>query len=660
MNSRIYTGHVMHARLDPVKHAFRYPIYCYAFDLDELEYLDRTVFGFGYNRLRPVALFDRDYLDESTGSIRHKLIRLLGIEEENRFGRIVLVTFARYFNYTFRPVSFYFCYDLEDTLSCCVAEVNNTFGERHVYILDDLMVGDNGCVSASSSKAFHVSPFNDMTGRYEFSFLNTFDFLDLRIDLIREGQAILKTQLQGNGVPFHSLNLARVILRQPLTAWLNMPRIMAQAARLRFRKHLPIYRKPNPSSPDTIRIAPPTLLQRFGMVCIFKFLNRLKCGSLKISLPDGSERTCGDHRISQPIELKIRNYNFFWQVLFNGDIGFGESYMAGDWECDKLTDIFKIFIDDLESMDTRGLPLAWMGRIINRWRHVSRSNTPTGSKRNIVDHYDLDNRFFSTFLDETMTYSCALFENPEDTLEQAQRAKLRSVIRKARIGPDDHVLEIGSGWGSFAIEATKSTGCRVTTLTLSKEQQKLAQERIKQAGLQDRIDVQLRDYREVTGRFDRIVSIEMLEAVGHKHFGSFFAALERLLKPNGLVVLQVITIPDQRYRRYRRDVDFIQAHIFPGGLIPSLTALGEAMTKHSRLVIEHQENFNQHYARTLHQWRQRFMSKRKTISSLGFPTEFQRKWEYYLAYCEAGFSNRILNLMQIVLTRPGNRNLTPL
>ena len=657
MKSSIYTGHVMHARLEPVKHAFRYPVYFYAIDLDELDSLDRTVWGFGYNRLCPVALHDRDYLDESSRSIREKIARVLGEERMERIARIVLVTSPRYFNYTFSPANFYHCYAADGELFCCVVEVHNTFRERHVYVLDNLEPAPDGCKSASSAKMFHVSPFNNMAGGYGFMFSIAGDAIDIQVTLVRENRPILRARLQGRGQPLTAANMARVILSHPLAGWLTMPRILAQAVRLHFGKKLPVYPKPNPCSPDTIRIAPPTLLQRLAMKQVLNLLMRLECGCLKLVFPDGSEKTCGDSFSQDGVSVRVHNYDFFWRVIIGGDIAFGESYMAGDWECDDLTEVFRFFARSQEAMENKGLPLSWLGRAAKRLQHIARRNSLSGSRRNIAQHYDLSNEFFATFLDRTMTYSCAMFENPSDTLEDAQRNKLRALIRKANIGPTDHVLEIGSGWGSFAIETSRTTGCRVTTLTLSEQQWSLATERIRAAGLQDRIDVQLRDYREMTGQFDRIVAVEMLEAIGVANYGVFFSALERLLKPGGLVVLQVITIPDQRYREYCRSVDFIQTHIFPGGAIPSLTVLCEAMTKHSGLVVEHLENFNQDYARTLREWRERFMQQGERISSLGFSPEFRRKWEYYLSYCEAGFSERLLNLLQIVLTRPGNRSL---
>jgi cyclopropane-fatty-acyl-phospholipid synthase len=290
-------------------------------------------------------------------------------------------------------------------------------------------------------------------------------------------------------------------------------------------------------------------------------------------------------------------------------------------------------------------------------RHVARDNSHFGSRRNIREHYDLSNDFFGLFLDEAMNYSCGIYRTDEDTLEQAQRNKLQAVIRKARIGAGDHVLEIGCGWGAFALEAARETGCRVTGITISKEQYELARQRVAQAGLQDRVTILLRDYRHVDGVFDRIVSIEMLEAVGHRYFGDFFRCCEKLLTADGIAVLQTITVPDHRYDEYRKGSDWIQKHIFPGGHLPSLGALCDAMARNSHLVVEHLENIGIHYARTLREWRHRFEKNLDGVAQLGFDRTFQRKWLYYLSFCEAAFETRSLGNLQMVLSRPHNANL---
>ena len=298
---------------------------------------------------------------------------------------------------------------------------------------------------------------------------------------------------------------------------------------------------------------------------------------------------------------------------------------------------------------------ALWGKVRNRLRHLLNSNTVTGSRRNIYAHYDLGNDFFKLFLDPTLMYSCARFEDG-DTLETAQRRKVASILDKARIEPGDEVLEIGSGWGTCAIEAAKR-GAKVTTLTISERQFEFVKERVKREGFEGKVAVRFCDYRKAEGRYDKIVSIEMIEAVGHEFLGVFFATCDRLLKPNGLVVIQAITIPDQTYEAYRRGCDWIQKHIFPGALLPSLTALSNAMTGNSRLVTESVENIGIHYSRTLREWRRTLLSKPEAVKALGFNDEFLRTWEYYFCYCEAAFGTRTLGDLQLVLTRPNNARL---
>jgi cyclopropane-fatty-acyl-phospholipid synthase len=328
--------------------------------------------------------------------------------------------------------------------------------------------------------------------------------------------------------------------------------------------------------------------------------------------------------------------------------------MHGAWDSDDLPGTIAFFIRNRPSLRDGQFGSSILARALEALRYLRRANTLAGSLRNIRRHYDLSNAFFQTFLDPTMAYSCAVFARAGEPLEVAQRRKYEAIIAKGRIGAADHVLEIGCGWGGFAIHAARVTGCRLTGITISQEQFRLASARVAAAGLGDRVQILFRDYRDMAGRFDKIVSIEMLEAVGHAYYGLFFRQLERLLRPHGLAVLQTITIPDQHYEAYRREHDWIRKHIFPGGLLPSLTVLTRTMTRHSHLMVEHLENIGNHYATTLALWRRRFESDPETLQRLGFDRVFRRKWSYYLASCEAGFRTRVLGDLQLVLTREGN------
>lgn len=657
MNSRIYIGDVMHARLAPVEHRFVYPLYWYVFDLDELPQLDREVRGFGYNRMNLVSIRDADYL-RGAGSIREKLMAVLRERGcDDGVARVELVTMARCFNYIFIPVSFYYGYRADGSLRCAVAEVNNTFRERHLYVLDRPK-GDapQFLVRYEHPKAFHVSPFNDLRGGYEFSLSALGDEMNVRVDLVRDGGTVIQTALRGKAIPLTTENLRRTVWRRPLTAALNIPRIVWEAGKLYFGKKLEVHAKPPPSSPMTFE-ADPTLRERAAVRAVTAFFSRIRRGVLTVVMPDGSRRRFGGAEPGREVEMRAPTYRFFWRMLRDGDVGFGECYVERDMDCDDVTELLALFVDNAEFMDDRNIRFSWVGRFFNRIRHELRRNTLLGSRKNIEAHYDLGNEFYKTFLDESMMYSSALYLRDDETLEQAQKNKLQALIRKARLGPQDHVLEIGCGWGGFAIEAVRTTGCRVTGITLSREQLALGRERVAAAGLQDRIQLEICDYRKVEGSFTKIVSIEMLEAVGHEYLGAFFRACDRVLAPDGLVALQVITIPDQRYDAYRRSTDWIQKHVFPGGVTPSLTALSAAMTRHSRFMVESLENIGPDYARTLREWRLRFEAHREELLKMGYDETFQRKWRYYLSYCEAGFAGRYINDLHLVLTRQGNRAL---
>jgi cyclopropane-fatty-acyl-phospholipid synthase len=645
----------MHARAHPVHNRFQYPVYFYVFDVDELAELDRTIPLFGHNRLRPVAVHDRDYLLSGTEHLREKVEAILARGGNGQHPeRIDLVTSARYLHYVFNPVSFFYCYGEDSDLMTVIVQVNNTFGEMHVYPLRETIGAKRGYLGHfRADKAFHVSPFFDRIGSYEFSLSDSRgEELDILIQYSQGQDLVFAARLRGTGQPLTAGSLTRTIARHPVMAALTTPRITRQAARLRFRKHLPVFRKPAPASPDTIRPAPPALLDRLGRKTLERLLGRLSRGRLSLVSPDGSVRTFGEPGTGREAFITVRDHSFYRRTLFSGDIGFGESFTAAEWVTDDLVQVLSLLAENLEDAGEQRHRLSALGRGAMFVQHLLRPNTVQGSCRNIGNHYDLSNDFFSAFLDPTMTYSCALFEGPDDTLETAQMNKIRSIIRRAGITADDHVLEIGCGWGSFAIEAARSTGCRVTGITISENQMALARERVDRAGLADRVSVELLDYRHITGVYDRVVSIEMAEAVGHGNLGRYFNVVDRALRPGGAALIQVITIPDHRYHRYRRSSDWIRKHIFPGGHLPSLEAMKEAMDRESGLELTEIEDIGPHYTRTLILWRTGLTGHADRIRDLGFDDSFIRKWQYYFAYCEAGFATGNLHNYQMVLNKP--------
>lgn len=343
----------------------------------------------------------------------------------------------------------------------------------------------------------------------------------------------------------------------------------------------------------------------------------------------------------------------FWSALaFSGTVGAGAAYGEGHWDCDDLTTLVRILVRNREVLDGMEGGLARLTAPLRAAWHGLRKNSTRGSRRNIEAHYDLGNEFFRTFLDESMTYSCAIFERDDSTLHEASLAKLDRICRKIGLREHHHVLEIGTGWGSFAIHAASTYGCRVTTTTVSPSQHRLAVERVRDAGLEDRVAVLLVDYRDLTGTYDRVVSIEMIEAVGHRFYDAYFGKCASLLADDGVMCLQAITIQDQLYRRALNEVDFIQRYIFPGSCIPSNEAICASVTRATDMKLFHLEDIGPHYARTLAEWRRRLGWRRSEARALGLPESMLRLWDFYFCYCEGGFEERVLGTVQMLLTKP--------
>jgi cyclopropane-fatty-acyl-phospholipid synthase len=388
-------------------------------------------------------------------------------------------------------------------------------------------------------------------------------------------------------------------------------------------------------------------------------LEGLELGSLVLRLPDGSRRRFGAPAAPPELaaELAVHRWRFFGRVLRAADVGAGEAYVDGDWSTPDLVALTRLFLANEQRLAPPRL-VAWLRRGRDRVRHLLRANTRAQARRNIHAHYDLSNDFYRLFLDPGMTYSAAIFEPPGIGLEEAQRAKYARLAAGAGIRPGDRVLEIGCGWGGFAEYAAGELGCRVTGITLSEAQAAYARSRLAERGLGERVEIRVQDYRDLAGRWDAIVSIEMLEAVGHRFLDPFFAVCGRVLAPGGRMALQTISIPDQVYDRYRRGIDWIRLAIFPGGHLPSLGAIQGALARRSDLVIERLEDIGGHYATTLALWRERFAERLDAVRALGFDERFVRTWDFYLATCEAAFRHRQIFDLQLVLGRcaaPGSQ-----
>jgi len=378
----------------------------------------------------------------------------------------------------------------------------------------------------------------------------------------------------------------------------------------------------------------------------------------QVTLVDGaSHQRYGQRTARCPLSvtLQVHDPRFYSDIAFGGSIGAGEAWMQGYWSVNDLTALVRILLQNRAVLDGMETGLARLTAPLQKALHWLNRNTRDGSRRNIAAHYDLGNDFFALFLDPTMMYSSAIFAQPNMSLEAAQLARLEHICRKLDLSPRDHLLEIGTGWGGMAIYAATHYGCRVTTTTISQEQYKLASERVRAAGLEDRISVLLKDYRDLDGQYDKLVSIEMIEAVGHDFYDTYFGKCAALLKDDGLMLLQAITIADQRYEAARKSVDFIQRYIFPGSCIPSVTAMSASITRASDLKLAHLEDIGPHYATTLRLWRENFFRNIEAVRALGYPESFIRMWEFYLCYCEGGFEERALGDVHMLLAKPGNR-----
>jgi len=389
-------------------------------------------------------------------------------------------------------------------------------------------------------------------------------------------------------------------------------------------------------------------------------LAKMPVGRLQMTYADGKVRDFGNPDLEVSASVKINDdREFFKRCAFYGNIGMGEAYTDGLWDTPDIRAVISWFITNMQALqgaDTSSDKLPGVGllKVVNWFRHLRRANTVGNSRRNISEHYDLGNEFYGLWLDATMTYSCAKFEDSEQEFEDAQNAKYEALCQKLKLKATDHVLEIGCGWGGFGTYAAKTYDCRVTGVTISEEQAKFARERVKREGVEDKFEVRIQDYRHIEGQFDKIVSIEMIEAVGDKFHKSFFAKCHEVLAPDGIMALQMITVPDNRYESLTKGVDWIQKTIFPGSLLMSVGRVNEVLVKTSDLFLHDLEDFGAFYVRTLDNWHDRFNAAKESLLKLGFDEPFMRTWNYYLKYCEAGFATRNISVVQAVYTRPNN------
>lgn len=401
--------------------------------------------------------------------------------------------------------------------------------------------------------------------------------------------------------------------------------------------------------------AKPRVSDGIAKAAVRRSLEKIRNGALDIV--DGDERLrFGDRSADRPdAEIIVMDPRFYSDIAFGGSIGAGEAYMDGKWRCDDLVELTRLLLQNREALDGMEGGLAWLTAPLQKFYRWVNRNSRDGARRNIAAHYDLGNDFFSLWLDPTMMYSSAIFPSPDAGLHEAQLFRLDHICRRLDLQPGEHLLEIGTGWGALAVHAAKNFGCRVTTTTISREQYEKACERVAEAGLEDRVNVVMEDFRDLEGTYDKLVSIEMIEAVGHELFETYFQKCSDLLKPDGAMLVQAITMADQRYEEYRKSVDFIQRYIFPGGALPSNALMVDAAARLTDLRLLGVEDIGLHYARTLRHWRHNFFDAIDDVRGQGFSDTFIRMWEFYLATCEGGFLERAISTVQLVFTKPDCR-----
>lgn len=395
----------------------------------------------------------------------------------------------------------------------------------------------------------------------------------------------------------------------------------------------------------------------FDKICrnlMLGYLAKLQQGCIEL-VEDHDKQLLGDPQADLRVTLTIVDPAFYQKLVLGGSVGAGESYIEGHWRTDNLTALVQIFARNMTLLDQLESGWARLSKPALKLLNWRNRNSKSQSKKNISAHYDLGNSMYQLFLDSSMMYSSAVYPSADSSLAEAQQYKLKLICDRLQLQPSDHLIEIGTGWGSLAIFAARNYGCRVTTTTISREQHDYAKAQIAAAGLEEQITLLFQDYRELTGQYDKLVSIEMIEAVGHEYLDGYFAKCSSLLKAEGLMLLQAITIADQRYEFYRREVDFIKKFVFPGGCLPSMFRMTQAAAQHTDLVVRQVQDIGLDYARTLADWCSNFMAARDAVHQLGYDDRFVRLWHFYLCYCEGGFLERATSAVHVLLSKPGHR-----
>ncbi|MDA8309887.1 MAG: DUF1365 family protein [Actinomycetota bacterium] len=632
MRSAIYEGTVVHHRLATVDHRFSYRIAMPFVDLDEIDDLCRLHPLWSAERPNVVSYRRRDFLPDRPGpladAVRDLVAERLGCRPR---GPVAMLGHLRTWGWLFNPITLYYCFDPEGVhVESLVAEVTNTpWHERHVYV-----VGGPG--RHRFQKELHVSPFFDSDMDYELSYREPGEHLGLSMRNVRGGETLFGAGLRLERHEADRRALGRLVWSHRLMTMRVSAGIYRQAAALR-RAGAPIV--PHPSGRPLSR----ALVTGLG--------RHLRHGTLVLEDARGV-RTMG---AGEPrARVRVHDPVAYAALARHGSVGLAESYVDGLWDSDDLTDLVRILAAHRgaagRARDRAGQAASVLTDPVRRLRR----RPPSQDRRDVRAHYDIGNELFALMLDPTLSYSCALFERPGMTLEEASLAKLDRICQKLDLSPADHVVEIGTGWGGFAVHAATRYGCRVTSTTISSEQYAHARDWVARAGVSDRVTILEEDYRNLRGQYDKLVSIEMVEAVDWRVLDTYFRTCAALLRPAGLMALQAITIADQSYERAKNSTDFIKAYIFPGSCLPSVSSLARAAARTDLRVVD-LEDIGRHYAETLRRWRDNVDEHASAIHALGFDERFVRMWRFYLSYCEGAFLERHISDVQLVLAKPGWR-----
>ncbi|MCS6892976.1 MAG: DUF1365 family protein [Deltaproteobacteria bacterium] len=641
-------GSTTHERFKPVHNRFHYSHDYLMFELHNFDSLRKLRF-FSVNKFNLMSIVDTDYFFGLKKSILHQLKEFfeMRLKRDLNCQYVFCLTTPRVLNFVFNPVNFYFGFNKNNPVFF-LAEINNTFWERYIYF-EDLSVREK--FYFTWKKNFFISPFFPREGEYSV-FLNIASSIYIQFIYRIGKERVFSANYSGQVTQLNGRNSLLIhFLRNPFSFYSTLPKIYAQAVKLWLLKGVGVFRKPSPEGTTLVWARPYMVSTQILQNAFRNKLRRCERGRLVIVLPDGHEEVYEGGKSGYSAELRIKDFVLFWKIITSGQIGFCDAFVDRLWDSPDPAMVIAYFLDNWRVVGkTKGFGVV---RVLHSLVHRLRSNSKSQARKNIIFHYDNPLWMFQLILDPTLTYSCAFFDENHTDLLSAQINKIQIACDELELSSADHVLEIGSGFGSFAIYAAKHYGCKVTTITLSKVQFDYVKNLIKAEGLENLVTVLLEDYRNIRGKFDKIVSIEMIEAVGNKFLPQYFAKLDHLLKPGGSILLQAIVYPDYDYQNYLRRADWIQTRIFPGSCLPSLQAIHQAF-KQTKLQLDFAYNRSKDYAKTLKLWRDNLESNKEIFLQNGTETQL-RTWLLYLCSCQAEFQTDWLRLMRLMLRRPNER-----